>query len=155
MNIVVKPNSTERVECKVRSTPTSIRPAKTRRPRLEKGSRTKHSTRSVASIKYLALLFFAFLRSSFHWLRMISLEIRWIFQAYSSDLNRAYQTCCIILSHNATSAKDLEVEKLKSLRERGFGPWEGKLVSEYQAEAKKAAIPGFDVSDIIDTSKGK
>ena len=69
-------------------------------------------------------------------------------------MNRAYQTCCIILSHNATSAKDLEVEKLKSLRERGFGPWEGKLVSEYQAEAKKAAIPGFDVSDIIDSSKG-
>ena len=39
------------------------------------------------------------------------------------------------------------MEKLTSLRERGFGPWEGKLVSEYQAEAKKAAIPGFDVSD--------
>ena len=76
------------------------------------------------------------------------MEIRCIFQAYSSDLNRAYETCCIILSHNATSAKDLEVEKLTSLRERGFGPWEGKLVSEYHAEAKKAAIPGFDVSDI-------
>ena len=67
-------------------------------------------------------------------------------QAYSSDLNRAYQTCCIILSKNETSASSLEVEKLALIRERSFGPWENKLISEYAQAAKEAGVPGYDVS---------
>ena len=69
-------------------------------------------------------------------------------QAYSSDLNRAYQTCSIILSKNETSASSLEIEKLALIRERSFGPWENKLISEFQEAAREAGVPGYDVSGL-------
>ena len=69
-----------------------------------------------------------------------------LLQAFSSDLNRAAQTCDIILSQNETSASSLVPERLALIRERSFGPWEGKLVTEFYEAAKKAGVPGFDVS---------
>merc|ERR1712029_18661 len=64
-------------------------------------------------------------------------------KVFCSDLDRAYETCSIILEHNeAKSSK--EVDKTAVLRERSFGPWENKLITEYHAAAKAAGVEGFN-----------
>ena len=59
------------------------------------------------------------------------------FQAYSSDLSRALETCTIILSHNLTPAKGLKVETTPLLREISFGKWEGKPYQQYRDARSK------------------
>jgi len=49
--------------------------------------------------------------------------------AYSSDLERAYETASILLT-----GRDIVINTSAALRERDFGSWEGRLVPELAAE---------------------
>ena len=51
-------------------------------------------------------------------------------KAFSSSMERPYETAKIILQHK----KDLEIKKLESLKEINHGTWEGKLESEIKEE---------------------
>ena len=60
-------------------------------------------------------------RKTFEYLKNISFN-----KAFSSSMNRPYETAQIILQNN----KDLKIEKIDSLVEISHGLWEGKLESE-------------------------
>ena len=60
-------------------------------------------------------------RKTFEYLRNISFN-----KAFSSSMQRPYETAQIILQNN----KDLKIEKIDSLVEISHGLWEGKLESE-------------------------
>ena len=60
-------------------------------------------------------------RKTFEYLRNISFN-----KAFSSSMQRPYETAQIILQNN----KDLKIEKIDSLMEISHGLWEGKLESE-------------------------
>ena len=60
-------------------------------------------------------------RKTFEYLRDISFN-----KAFSSSMNRPYETAQIILQNN----KDLKIKKLDALVEISHGLWEGKLESE-------------------------
>ena len=64
-------------------------------------------------------------RKTFEYLKNISLN-----KAFSSSMNRPYETAQIILQHK----KDLKIEKIDSLVEISHGLWEGKLESEIREE---------------------
>ena len=64
-------------------------------------------------------------RKTFEYLKNISIN-----KAFSSSMNRPYETAQIILQHK----KDLKIEKIDSLVEISHGLWEGKLESEIREE---------------------
>ena len=71
-------------------------------------------------------------------------------QAYSSDLERANKTCQLIVNENKSPAITSEqIIQDELIKERNFGEFENKLVSEYQAMVK-AANPNSENMNFFD-----
>ena len=71
-------------------------------------------------------------------------------QAYTSDLERANKTCQIIVDENKSPAITSEqIIQDELIKERNFGEFENKLVSEWQAMVK-AANPNSENMNFFD-----
>ena len=71
-------------------------------------------------------------------------------QAYSSDLERAKKTCQLIVDENKSPAITSEqIIQDELIKERNFGEFENKLVSEWQAMVK-AANPNSENMNFFD-----
>lgn len=66
-------------------------------------------------------------------------------KAYSSDLSRANLTCQLILSKNEVSGIQVdEILQDQLIRERNFGQFEDKLVTEYEDECAAVNMKKYE-----------